>query len=161
MNSFERAVTIILEQEGGYVNDPNDPGGETNYGISKRAYPDEDIKAMSAERAKAIYRRDYWAKCRCDNLHWPLSLFVFDCAVNQGVSAAIKLLQGILTLKPDGIIGHVTINAALKLNDKKLTYACGLYMTERAMRYAQNENFQRYGRGWMKRLFLVILEGMA
>jgi hypothetical protein len=59
---FERAVAFVLRHEGGYVNDPRDPGGETKYGISKRAYPRLDIKGLTEADAKEIYRRDYWEK---------------------------------------------------------------------------------------------------
>ena len=63
--SFDEIIEVVLHHEGGYVNDPKDPGGETNYGISKRAYPDVDIKNLTEDGAKDIYRRDYWEKYRC------------------------------------------------------------------------------------------------
>lgn len=88
---FDRAVAIILHLEKGYVNHPDDPGGETNFGISKRRYPNEDIRAMTAARATELYRRDFWLP-ECDSLPWPLSLYVFDVSVNSGPSRARKLL---------------------------------------------------------------------
>ncbi len=89
--NFDRAVSIILKIEGGYVNDPADAGGETNYGISKRSYPQEDIKGMTPARATEIYRRDFWLP-ECDALPWPLALYVFDVAVNSGASRARSFL---------------------------------------------------------------------
>lgn len=87
-NNFDRSIAFVLKHEGGYVNDPRDAGGETNYGISKRAYPELDIKALTVVEATEIYRRDYWQKAGCDALDWPLCLVVLDTAVNMGVGKA-------------------------------------------------------------------------
>ena len=86
-DEFEEAVKFVLSWEGGYVNDPIDPGGETNFGISKRAHPDEDIENMTLERAKEIYHDEYWEPA-AGNLSWPLSLVYFDTAVLHGPGAA-------------------------------------------------------------------------
>lgn len=87
-DNFDRSITFVLKQEGGYVNDPRDTGGETNYGISKRAYPGLDIKTLTVVEATEIYRRDYWQRAGCDAMDWPLCLVVFDTAVNMGVGRA-------------------------------------------------------------------------
>jgi lysozyme family protein len=91
--NFDRAFSFVCSPsiEGGYVNDPADPGGETKFGISKRSYPDLEIRNLTAEQAKEIYRRDYWEKAGCNGLPWPLDVITFDCAVNQGVSFAKEL----------------------------------------------------------------------
>lgn len=89
---FEDDVAFVLEREGGYVADPADPGGETNLGISHKAYPDEDIKNLTRSRAVELYKRDYWIKAGCDTLPEPLALVVFDTAVNMGVGRAKQLL---------------------------------------------------------------------
>lgn len=81
--SFNKVMNFILEIEGGYVNDPNDPGGETNYGISKRSYPNVDIKRLTESKAREIYERDYWRKFHCDVLSYPLDMCVFDAAVQH------------------------------------------------------------------------------
>lgn len=90
---FDSAIQFVLEREGGYVNDPADPGGETNMGISKRAYPNEDIKNLTVERAKALYYRDYWLAAGCDQFTPPLDLIVLDTAVNMGVGRAKQFLS--------------------------------------------------------------------
>ena len=72
-------------KDGGYTNDPVDPGGETKWGISKRAYPDIDIKSLTKEEALLIYERDYWFKAGCDKMEKALAIAVFDSAVNCGV----------------------------------------------------------------------------
>lgn len=91
MDKFERATAFVLRHEGGYVNDPRDPGGETKYGISKRAYPMLNIKDLSIEDVKIIYRKDYWDKGGCGALDWPLCLVHFDSCVNLGVGRATAL----------------------------------------------------------------------
>jgi len=90
--SFERAIDFTLKWEGGYSNDPTDPGGETKYGISKRAHPDLDITNLTLEDAKDIYRTEYWNASGCDNLPEPLDIVVFDTAVNMGVGRGKTLL---------------------------------------------------------------------
>jgi hypothetical protein len=88
MTDFERALAFVLMWEGGYTNDPDDPGGETNFGISKRAYPRENIKAMTRERAAELYKRDYWIPAGCEGKPYPLALAIFDTAVNCGTVSA-------------------------------------------------------------------------
>ena len=96
--SFDKAFQITVGVEGGYVNDPADPGGETRYGISKRAHPDVDIKSLTLDQAKDIYRRDYWQPASCDRMPERIGHLVFDCAVHHGVKTAIKLLQRAITV---------------------------------------------------------------
>jgi hypothetical protein len=85
---FNEAVEFVLRWEGGYVNDPNDPGGETKYGISKRAHPDLDIKNLTLDEAKNIYYNDYWLKADCDHYFFPANYLMFDTSVNMGISRA-------------------------------------------------------------------------
>lgn len=89
--SFERCIGFVFRHEGGYSNDPRDSGQETNFGISKRAYPDLDIKGLTEDAAKEIYRKDYWLKAGCDKLDWPLCLVHFDTAVNMGLARAMEI----------------------------------------------------------------------
>ena len=153
-DGFKPAVDRVLRMEGGYVNDPADPGGETKYGVSKRAYPAVDIAALTEDGARAIYKKDYWDACRCDSLPAPLDWLVFDAAVNQGVQAAGKMLQGAVGVAVDGKIGPATV-AAAKHADAE---APARFMTLRAMRYASSPGWIRYGAGWMKRLFMTMQE---
>lgn len=89
---FEEAFEWIKKIEGGYVNDPRDPGGETKWGISKRAYPNLDIKNLTEVEAKRLYERDYWWKSGANKLPFPVNLMVFDTAVNMGVKRAKEFL---------------------------------------------------------------------
>ena len=85
-NKLKQSLQFVLKWEGGYVNDPKDPGGETKYGISKRAHPNEDIKNLTPERALVIYQNEYWTPIGGDNLPLPTCVVAFDSAVNCGVS---------------------------------------------------------------------------
>jgi lysozyme family protein len=154
MSDFDKSFGQIIGIEGGYVNDPTDPGGETKFGISRHAYPAEDIRNLTLERAKSLYRRDYWDAIRGDLLPYPLNLFVFDAAVNQGVDPAIRLLQRTLNVAVDGVPGNQTVKAAQALRNESIA----LYLADRALRYVNTKNFEIYGRGWLKRLFLLSLE---
>lgn len=93
ISTFEEAVAKVLKHEGGYVNDPDDPGGETKYGISKRAYPNVDIKNLTEAQAKAIYKRDYWDAIGADQLPANVRYAAFDTAVNMGVGKAKQFIK--------------------------------------------------------------------
>lgn len=150
MTVFDAAFTIVVGLEGGYSNDLSDPGGETHYGISKRSYPNLDIKNLTLDQAKAIYLKDYWNKYQCGQLPWPTSLYLFDGVVNQG-STAVILLQQALDVVVDGIIGTKTIQAAKSATD----WHNAKFMALRAQRYTQTSNYAKYGLGWLTRLFSV------
>lgn len=163
MDNFERAFELVVGIEAGFSNDTNDPGnwtggqvgvGElkgTKYGISAGAYPNVDIANLTLDGAKALYASDYWKACACDQMSWPLCLFVFDMSVNQGQPTARVMLQRTLGVSADGVIGPVTLAAANKMDDEQLA----LLMTARAMRYMLADGFHVNGRGWFKRLFLM------
>ena len=91
--SFDEIIGITLHHEGGYVHDPKDLGGETNFGIAKRFYPDVDIKNLTEDEAKEIYKQDYWVKNRVEELPENLRHIFFDMCVNQGRGTAVKILQ--------------------------------------------------------------------
>jgi lysozyme family protein len=151
MDNFNEAFKVIIGEEGGYINDPRDLGGETKYGISKRSYPNENIKDMTLERARVIYRVNYWDKVRGGDLPFEWALAVFDCAVNQGPGVAIRLMQDALGVLVDGTIGPRTIAAAKTADDRKLARFYAL----RALRYTKTDTFNVFGYGWMTRLFAV------
>jgi len=167
--NFDRAFAAVLGTEGGYVNDPRDPGGKTKFGISDRMdgkidgmtdvngdkKPDVTIEMLTLAQAKEIYRREVWEKMRADELPWPLSLFVFDAAVNQGPGAATALLQKAAGVPQDGSLGPKTMKAAAKAEPREL---CAMFMADRALRYTGTRNFDIYGRGWLKRLFAIAME---
>lgn len=155
--AFRKAVALILKHEGGYVHDPRDPGGETNFGISKRAYPHEDIKAMTAERAAFLYHRDYWQAIRGDELPYPLALITFDMAVNAGVGAAIRLLQRALKVEADGKLGPVTLAAAKAAGPEVATRLT----RHRITYYAALGGWQYYANSWTQRTLETLLAARA
>lgn len=149
---FNTAFTLVIGHEGGYVNDPHDPGGETKFGIAKRFNPAEDIAGMTVERAREIYRAQYWDKLNADNLPDGLRHYLFDTAVNCGVRWAAESLQRALGVLPDGVIGPRTVAVAKSIAPQ---HTLRLMFVDRCMQYALNPNDARYGRGWFARLYDV------
>ncbi len=145
---WDKAIDFVLSYEGGYVNDPNDAGGETQYGISKRAYPNLNIKALTVEDARNIYRKDYWEAVQAEQLPENMAFAVLDCAVNQGVGTACRLLQVSLDVNVDGVIGPKTIGAAFRAGD----VGVWIFLLERAKRYMQTQGVQVWGANWGERL---------
>ena len=158
MTAFTRAVKEVLRHEGGYVHDPHDPGGETNFGISKRSYPQVDIRALTEQQARDIYRRDFWDALECDAMPEAVALVVFDAAVNQGPHAAIFDLQGAVGVPMDGVLGPVTRAAVSALPARDVLPRL---VARRAMRYALNAHLTRYGLGWFTRLVRVTIAASA
>lgn len=155
--SFDKAIVFVLSHEGGYSNDQNDPGGETNFGISKRAYPDEDIRGMTRERAIQLYRRDYWDACKCDELPPQLALMTFDIAVNQGPSVARQLLQEAVVVRVDGVLGTATLQAAAKQDMKQ---SLSRLTSLRCDRYGKTKNVTLYGKGWFRRAISCLMTAL-
>jgi lysozyme family protein len=131
--SWAKGIAFVLSQEGGLTNDPNDPGGLTNFGISQKSYPSLDIKNLTVDQASAIYQRDYWQACSCDQLAWPFDMMVFDTAVNQGTSKAIRLLQIALDVTVDGIIGSNTIKASFNADASRVK----MFLAQRLAAYTR------------------------
>lgn len=91
--AFQESVTRLLKREGGEVDDPDDAGGHTKYGISQRAFPDVHIPGLTKSDAMALYRKHYWDEIDANNLPAPLREVAFDAAVNQGVGFAKRALK--------------------------------------------------------------------
>lgn len=147
--TFEQAFQAVIGHEGGYVNDPRDAGGETKYGISKRAYPDEDIAGMTLDRARGIYKRDYWDRCQCDQLPAVLRMHVFDAAVNSGTTQAAKWLQLSVGTSADGVIGARTISAARWTDALQ---SVSRYNGLRLLFLTTCKSWPAHGRGWVRRV---------
>ena len=157
LKEFKDIIEITLHHEGGYVNDPNDLGGETNFGIAKRFYPDVDIKNLTKEEASDIYRRDYWDKNKVDDMPEQLRHIYFDMCVNQGKGTAVKVLQRACNskkadLKVDGGLGPATLNAVQKISlDRVRAY--------RVLRFANividKPNQEKFWLGWFRRAIEV------
>ncbi|HDZ9236842.1 TPA: peptidoglycan-binding protein [Vibrio cholerae] len=156
---FCHAVLFVLTAEGGlrddggYVNDPADKGGETKYGISKRAFPDVDIKSLTMDDAVKIYHDNYWKPASCDEWAGPVALLTFDSAVQHGVKPAIKMLQECAGVADDGLVGKNT-RAAVHACD--VEYLAARYVLRRSLYYARiiknNPSQERFINGWYNRL---------
>ncbi|MCD6073099.1 MAG: hypothetical protein K0S42_3615 [Microvirga sp.] len=117
---FDHAVELVLQHEGGFVHHAQDPGGATKFGITRetlsrvrgRPATIEDVRALTRAEAVAVYRRLYWDAVRGDDLPPGLDLAVFDLAVNSGPARAVRMLQTVLGVAVDGIVGPVTLEAA-------------------------------------------------
>lgn len=159
--NFDEAFKITVGHEGGLTLHKNDRGnwtsgivgrGElkgTKYGISAMSYPKEDIKNLSIERAKQLYKRDYWDKAKCDQLPDGLRFHVFDAAVNSGIKRSIETLQKALNVGVDGLIGNQTISAA-NLKDVNSTF--NQFYAARISFYTSIGTFKDFGKGWMNRV---------
>jgi lysozyme family protein len=157
-SNFDACLAEVLAHEGGYVNHPADPGGETNFGISKRSYHGEDIRGMTRERAGEIYRRDFWDAVKGDDLPAGLDLVAFDAAVNSGPARGAKWLQAALDVGMDGKIGPATIAAAKRAPAAKIIAAA----TDARLRYMRGlPTWGTFGNGWASRVERVRAKASA
>jgi len=151
---FYQEITKVIGREGGYVNDPDDPGGETKYGISKKAYPKVDIKNLTLDDAVEIYKDEYWLPAKVERLPDKLQGQYFDMVVNQGIAKSAKILQRACNgknkskIQVDGKVGPKTIKATAKLEPERLR-------AYRLMEYARlaltRPELEKYYYGWVRR----------
>lgn len=149
MNSFDSCFERLIGHEGGYVNDPRDPGGETKFGVCKRSYPMEDIAGMTLDRAKQIYRRDFWSPAGCDAVPDELRFDLFDTAVNSGVKTAIKMLQRAAGAFPDGVLGPNTLLHVTSMNPHRLM---ARFNGQRLDYLNDLPTWPAFGKGWTQRV---------
>ena len=153
LTRFDDIIKVVLKHEGGYVNDPVDPGGETNFGIAKRSHPDVDIKNLTEEGAKEIYYQDYWMKNRVPQVPDELKHIYFDMCVNQGRGRAEKILQQAANakganLKVDGGLGPKTISA---LNGVELDRVRAYRIKYYADLVTRKPDLEKFYFGWFRR----------
>jgi lysozyme family protein len=162
MAIFDRAMKFVLRWEGGYVNHPSDPGGETNYGISKRAHPDVDIANLTEGGAKDIYKKEYWDEIKGDELPDAVAIAVMDYAVNSGVAQASRSLQTLVHAGADGQIGPNTISqvkvAAELLGEKILAQKVVLQRSDFLCGLISNPDYIPFMKGWMRRTHSLMAE---
>ena len=156
-DNYEHCLEMILHHEGGYVNHPKDPGGETNLGVTKRVYEewggDKDMTDLLVEDVAPIYQKNYWDRCKCDDLPSGLDLCVFDFAVNAGPSRSAKFLQRLIGTTVDGGIGPNTLKAVDNyVEEVGLESAIEDYQSARQEYYESLGTFDTFGRGWTRRV---------
>ena len=159
--NWKKAVKIVLDHEGGEVDDPNDPGGHTNLGVTQstlnRARQStnldlpEGVDDLTTTQAKKIYEHLYWYAVKADELPAGIDIFAFDMAVNQGVDTAMRSLQKAAGTTVDGIWGPKTNGAIRKISTKTLLID---FAARRAHHYAKlsDDLVDRFGFGWYRRL---------
>lgn len=140
-STFDRCFELVIGSEGGYVNNPKDPGGETKYGISKRAYPELEIGTLTLEEAKQIYFKDYYTKVTEPGAEFPTAYPVFDTSVLHGVTFTLNLLKTI---------------AQRKSPDFQETF-----LLARALAEQEDRNWSLFRKGWTKRLILVLAVSLS
>lgn len=160
MSGFVQALPIVLRMEGGYVDDPDDRGGATNFGITQKTYDSwlksnalasRPVKLVTREEVEAIYFVRYWISGKCDALPWPLSAAHFDACVNHGLYRAAKQLQEALGVKVDGQIGPKTLAAVA---------GCDMHRLLEDLRWVRLDFYYliakgkqvKFLRGWLRRM---------
>lgn len=155
-DQFEKALSLLLKQEGGFSNDPHDPGGMTNLGVTEvnwimwkqREVTEDEMRSLTPEAVAPFYRVRYWNPLRCDDLPAGLDVLVFDFGVNAGCKQSARTLQRCVGTTPDGAVGPLTIRAA---KEKDLRELIEKFSQAREEFYRSLPLFPRYGKGWLNR----------
>ena len=154
--NYAKSLAQVLKEEGGYINDPQDPGGATNFGVTHTVYddyrvnhglPTQSVRAISQAEVSDIYKSQYWNRIDGDSLPAGVDYATFDFAVNSGVSRASRFLQAAVGSAPDGVIGPVTVG---KVGDPKL---CIDNLCDKRQAFLQSlPTFNHFGKGWTARV---------
>ena len=155
--NYDKCLKAILHHEGGYVNHPKDPGGETNLGVTKRVYEEhggtKDMKDLTVEDVAPIYKKGYWDKMKGDDLPSGLDLCVFDFGVNAGPGRSAKYLQTMIGTVADGGIGPNTLKAVANyVEEVGLEQAVENFQKARQGYYEKLSTFDTFGKGWTRRV---------
>lgn len=171
LDDYQPSLKEVLGHEGGYTNDPQDPGGPTNWGITifdarmywKPTATADDVRAMDLDVAKGIYKNKYWNAVRGDDLPAGLDYCVFDYAVNSGRGRAVPVLQRMIGVKADGVMGPETMKALAAATDTqyKLVALIGAYQNERLLFLKGLKTWGRFGKGWATRVQDVRRDAIA
>ena len=151
--TFQQIFDRLIGHEGGYVDDPRDPGGETNWGVTKRTAQANgytgNMKTMTRQQAYEIYRRAFWVRYNCEQMPDAVAYQFFDAAVNHGFGNASRMLQRAVGVLDDGIIGKYSLEA---INRNPISDTLMVLNGERLNFYTRLKNFDRFGKGWVNRV---------
>jgi len=172
ITNWPKALNWVFGAEGDYSNDADDAGGATRYGISLRYLKgkgtigdinndgdidEQDIRELNRSSAATFYRADFWDKCRCGQMPFPLAVIIFDQAVNTGVRTAARMLQKHVGAKTDGVIGPNTLSKVLIKFNRNPTWFIASYLGKRSRYYhdisVKNPTLEKFINGWFNRLF--------
>lgn len=155
--NYDKCLETILHHEGGYVNHPEDPGGETNMGVTKRVYEDfggtKDMKDLEFDDVAPIYKQNYWDRVKGDQLPIGLDLCVFDFGVNAGTGRSAKYLQALIGTTVDGGIGPNTLKAVdAYVEEVGIEETIRGFQQKRQDFYESLDTFKTFGKGWTRRV---------
>ena len=162
--NFEKCLELVLKSEGGWVNHPSDPGGETNLGVTKRVWeeyvghPVESLKKLTKEDVAPLYEQKYWRPCYGEVLPRGLDFVVFSMGINAGPGRSIKLLQSSVGCVPDGVIGPRTRELIFDSNCATLI---AKFSETRRHYYESLKTFPVFGKGWLARVDREELEALS
>ena len=156
--NFEQCLALVLKEEGGYVDNPKDPGGRTNLGVTQKVWEswignpvtEADMRALGPQDVSPLYKANYWDKISGDSLPLGVDYATFDMAVNSGVGRAAKTLQSVLGVTPvDGQVGPATLRACEAANAREVaTRIC-----EARLAFLQSlSTYATFGKGWSRRV---------
>ena len=156
-DSFKECLDLVLKSEGGYVNNPADPGGMTNLGVTKRVWEEyighesdeKEMRSLTPEKVAPLYEQKYWRPCYGEVLPRGLDFVVFSMGVNAGPGRAVKLLQSSIGCVPDGIIGPKTRGLICDSNTATLI---SKFSEARREYYRSLKTFPTFGKGWLNRV---------
>lgn len=167
-DKFKESLTRVLVHEGGKVDDPQDPGGRTNKGVTQRVYSAwrknqglgvRDVYKMTDDECRSIYRAQYWDTIKGDDLPPGVDYVLFDGAVNSGCSQSVKWLQRALGVTADGQLGNVTLSKVKGVNDHDALVQA---ICDQRMTFLRHlKTFKRFGKGWTTRVNNVLATGQA
>ena len=166
MNSnWNKSFDLLIKSEGGYSDDPKDPGGRTNLGVTQsvweswvgRASNEKEMRNLSIEDVTPLYKRKYWDACSCDLLPDGLDYLVFDFAVNAGVGRSVKTLQSCVDATMDGQIGKNTLGAVSTFPVEVLIFK---FSDEKVRFYKSLPTFSEFGKGWLERVNHVKVDAL-
>ena len=161
--NFKKCLELVLKSEGGWVNHPSDPGGETNLGVTKRVWeewighPVESLKNLTKDQVAPLYEQRYWRPCYGEVLPRGLDLIVFSMGVNAGPGRSVKLLQSSIGCLPDGVIGPATRGV---IRDSNTATLITKFSETRREYYKSLKTFSMFGKGWLARVDKEELEGL-
>ena len=157
ISNWKKSFELLLKSEGGYVNNPADPGGMTNLGVTKatwenwvgRSSDEAEMRGLTPEKVEPLYKKKYWDAVRADELPAGLDYLMFDFAVNAGAGRAIKTLQSSVGATPDGGFGSMTMAAVQALNPQELIEK---FSQSKEDFYRSLSTFPTFGKGWLNRV---------
>ena len=157
ISNWQKSFELMLKSEGGYVNNPADPGGMTNLGVTKatwenwvgRASDEAEMRSLTPEKVEPLYKKKYWDAVRGDELPAGLDYLMFDFAVNAGAGRAIKTLQTAIGVTPDGGFGSITMAAVQAVDPVELIEK---FSQAKENFYRSLTTFSTFGKGWLNRV---------